>query len=74
MWYRYCQIDNCCDTCMYMKPATILFLFEDCVEHVYFELCQNMHMVSEKFKQFVTYLRRNCVTNKCDVSNILRKI
>jgi len=31
-------------------------------------------MVSEKFKQFVTYLRRNCVTNKCDAANILRKI
>jgi len=31
-------------------------------------------MVSEKFKHFVSYLRRNCVTNKCDVANILRKI
>jgi len=31
-------------------------------------------MVSEKFKQFVTYLRQNCVTNKCDATNILRKI
>jgi len=30
--------------------------------------------VSEKFKQFVTYLRRNCITNKCDAANILRKI
>jgi len=29
------------DTCMYMKPATILFLFtlEHCIEHVYFGLC-----------------------------------
>jgi len=39
-----------CDTCMYMKPATV------------------------KFKHFVTYLRRNCITNKCDAANILRKI
>jgi len=31
-------------------------------------------MVSEKFKHFVTYLRRNCITNKCDAANILRKI
>jgi len=54
-----------CDTCMYMKPATILFLFilEHCIEHVYFGLCQSTHMVSEKFKHFVTYLRRNCITN-----------
>jgi len=28
----------------------------------------------KKFKQFVTYLCRNCVTNKCDTANILRKI
>jgi len=64
------------DTCMYMKPATILFLFtlEHCVEHVYFGLCQSTHIVSEKFKHFVTYLRRNCITNKCDAANILRKI
>jgi len=28
------------DTCMYMKPATILFLFtlEHCINHVYFGL------------------------------------
>jgi len=61
---------------MYMKPASILFLFilEHCVEHVYFGLYQSMHMISENFKQYVIYLRRNCVTNKCDAANILRKI
>jgi len=31
-------------------------------------------MVSEKFKHFITYLRRNCITDKCDAANILRKI
>jgi len=31
-------------------------------------------MISEKFEHFVTYLRRNCIINKCDVANILRKI
>jgi len=58
-----------------MKPATILFLFtlEHCVEHVYFELCQRTHMVSEKFKHFVTILRRNCITDKCDAENTLHK-
>jgi len=63
-------------TCMYMKSATILFLFthKHCVEHVYFGLCQSTHMVNEKFKQFVTYLRRNCVIKKCDTTNILCKI
>jgi len=64
------------DTYMYMKPATILLLFtlEHCIEHVYFELCQSTHIISEKFKHFVTYLRRNCITNKCDAANILHKI
>jgi len=64
------------DTYMYMKSGTILFLFtlEHCVEHVYFGLRQSTHTVSEKFKQFVTYLHRNCVTNKCDGANIKRKI
>jgi len=39
------------DICMYIKPAIILLLFtlEHCVEHAYFELCQNTHMGSEKF-------------------------
>jgi len=43
------------DTCMYMKPATILFLFilEHCVKHVYFGLCQSTHVVSGKFKHFI---------------------
>jgi len=31
-------------------------------------------MVSEKFKQFVIYLRQNCITNKCDGAIILCKI
>jgi len=31
-------------------------------------------MFSEKFKHFVTYLRRNSITDKCDAANILRKI
>jgi len=42
-----------------MKLVAILFLFEleRCVERAYFLLCQNTHMVSKKFKQFVTILR-----------------
>jgi len=31
-------------------------------------------VVNEKFKQFVTYLRQNCITNRFDAANILRKI
>jgi len=60
---------------LYMK-STVLFLFklEHCINHVHFELCQKTYCTSKKFKQFVTYLRQNCITNKCDTENILRKI
>jgi len=64
------------DTCMYMKPSTTLFLFEleHCINHVYFELCQKTHFIREKFKLFVTILRRNCITDKCEAEKTLRKI
>ncbi|XP_071579203.1 uncharacterized protein, partial [Temnothorax nylanderi] len=61
---------------MYMKSSTVFFLFEleHCVENVYFQLCQNVHGVSEKFKQFVIILRRNCITDKCDAARTLRDV
>jgi len=64
------------DVCLYMKSSTVLFMFEleHCINHVYFELSQKTHLTSEKFKQFVTYLRQNCITNKCDATIILRKL
>jgi len=31
-------------------------------------------MISEKFKHFVTILRRNCITNKCDAAKALREV
>ena len=27
------------DTCLYMKSTTVLFLFEQCVEHAYYKVC-----------------------------------
>ncbi|KYN10779.1 hypothetical protein ALC57_17080 [Trachymyrmex cornetzi] len=65
-----------CNKCLYMKPSTILFMLEleQCIEHVYCELCQYTNGVSEKFKYFVTYLRQNGINNKCDAISILRKI
>jgi len=41
---------------------------------MYFELRQKTHFTSEKFKQFVTYLGQNWITNKCDAAIIMRKI
>jgi len=62
--------------CLYMKSSTVLFMFEleHCINHAYFELCKNTYVVNEKFKQFVTYLRQNCIVNRFDAANILRKI
>jgi len=59
------------DTCMYVKPSTILFLFELelCINHVYFELYQKMNFTSEKFKfVFCNYF------NEINAEKILRKI
>jgi len=44
----------------------IFFTFKHCVENVYSELCQYMHIVNEKFKYFVILLDENCITDKCD--------
>ncbi|KYQ57716.1 hypothetical protein ALC60_03313, partial [Trachymyrmex zeteki] len=33
-----------CDKCLYMKPSTMLFMFEQCVEHVY-SICVNVYIV-----------------------------
>ena len=63
------------DACLYMKPSTVLFMFElkHCVENVYSELCQSTHIVNEKYKYFVTLLSENCII-KCDAIDFLRKI
>jgi len=63
-------------TCLHMKQKIIFFIeLEHCVEHVYFELCQYTHGVSEKFKYFVPFLCQNCITNQCNAAaNTLHKI
>ena len=54
----------------------MLFMFKlkHCVENVYSELCQYTHIVNEKFKCFVTLLGENCIIDKCDAVDFLRKI
>ncbi|KYN21865.1 hypothetical protein ALC57_05759 [Trachymyrmex cornetzi] len=65
-----------CDKCVYMKPSTILLMLdlEQCVEHAYFDLCQYTNIVSDKFDYFVNYLRQNCIMNKLEAVNTLRRI
>ncbi|XP_024880439.1 uncharacterized protein LOC112460140, partial [Temnothorax curvispinosus] len=62
-----------CNTSLYMKPSTMLFIFElgQCVKHEYFKLYQNTHEVNMKFNQFVTILRRKCIIDKCRVLKLL---
>ena len=55
-----------------MQPST----FSSCsnsniVENVYSELCQ---YIVEKFKYFVTLLGENCIIDKYDAVDFLRKI
>ena len=59
---------------LYMRPATLLrlFDFEKCIDHMYLWLCENTYLVSEKFKQFVTVLQRNSITNVCDAVKAIR--
>ena len=47
---------------------------EQCLEHVYFDLYQYTNSISEKFKYFVSYLCQNCIMNKLEAVNTLRKI
>ena len=58
---------------LYMKPSTILYLFDlgKCIDHMYFWLCQNTHIVNEKFKQFVNVLQRNNIIDLCDVAKTI---
>jgi len=59
-----------------MKPLTILFRLklEQCVEYIYFDLYQYTNIISDKLKYFVTHLRQNCINNKSDAINTLRRI
>ena len=59
---------------LYMRSATLLrlFDFEKCIDHMYLWLCENTYLVSEKFKQFVTVLQRNSITNVRDAVKAIR--
>ena len=64
-----------CDNYMYIKPSTLLFLFEieDCVDYVCHQMHQNTFSVSDKYKQFITIIRQNHITNKSDAAKLLRE-
>ena len=38
---------------------------------MYFWLCENTHIVNEKFKKFATILQRNNISNLCDVAKAI---
>jgi len=62
------------DTSIYVKPSTVRFM-PDILEHYVKSALrskwQNVFKVDEKFKEFVTIIRQNCINNKCDA---LKKI
>jgi len=58
--------------CLYMKLYFLRLNLNDACISIYVIVCSNN--VSDKFKYFMTYLHQNCIMNKFDVVNILRKI
>ena len=64
------------ETCLYIKPSTVLFMFKlkHCVQNEFSELCQYTYIVNKKFKYFVTFLGKNCIIDKCNAVDFLRKI
>ncbi|XP_029659375.1 uncharacterized protein LOC115233211 [Formica exsecta] len=65
------------DSCLYMKPSTIFFLFEleHCVNHEYLKLCENLEAVNESFDQFVRSLQSNMFGAERDSAvKILREV
>jgi hypothetical protein len=60
---------------LYMKPSTLLHLFdfENCIRHMYFWLSENMYSVNEKFKKFATILQHNNITDVCDAAKAIRE-
>ena len=60
---------------IYMAPPTVLHLFdfEDCIDHMHLWLCENTYLVNEKFKNFVSVLQRNAITNVNDAAKAIRE-
>jgi hypothetical protein len=59
-----------------LKPSSVFFLLdlEHCVQNIYYYLHQSTHAVSEKYKEFVSLLRRsNNVFNKSDAIKLLHE-
>ncbi|KAL6416953.1 hypothetical protein ACFW04_014779 [Cataglyphis niger] len=65
------------DSCLYIKPATILFLFEleHCVNHEYLKLYENTEDVNASFDQFIRCLQNKalCLMRE-DAVKILRDV
>ena len=60
---------------LYMKPSTLLHLFdfENCIRHMYLWLSENMYSVNEKFKKFATILQHNNITDVCNAAKVIRE-
>ncbi|XP_032690540.1 uncharacterized protein LOC116853520 [Odontomachus brunneus] len=52
---------------LYVKRKTLdrLFVYEQCIDHMYGWLCENTHLVDTKFKRFVKILQQNNITGVC---------
>jgi len=62
---------NICTWNQQNHGKAVLFLLEQCVEHIFYEMNQYTHDVSKKFEYFV-FLRQNCITNKSDANTMYK--
>jgi len=65
------------ETCLYMKPSTMLFKFK--LKHSsrtpkYTLSCASIRIPSTKNLNVLTLLGENCIIDKCDAVDFLRKI
>ena len=59
---------------LYMKLSTVLhfFDFDNCINHMYFWLCENTYTVTEKFKLFVEVIQRDNISDADNAAKVIR--
>jgi len=74
-WCRYCKIDTVWYLYVYETSDYTIFIHIRTLYSSYvFRAMSEYAHGQRKIKHFVIYLRRNCIIDKCDAVNILRKI
>ena len=64
---------TCRETSLYFKFETLstLFNLKYCIDNMYSWLCNNTHLVNDKFKNFVNIVKQNNVTQKSYAAQVI---